>query len=108
MICSLKPKSIIIAFFPILCLAAKTGMRSDELYALTWGDVDFERNLMTVSKQWKKKDGLVEWTQGEQSKVLREFCKTTNIKEVKFHDLRATFITNMLSQGIPLVKVMSV
>ena len=147
MICSLKPKSIIIAFFPILCLAAKTGMRSGELYALTWGDVDFERNLITVSKQWTKKDGLtatknrgnrivpisqdlnkflhelkhvetpnsdpvlprlVEWTHGEQSKVLREFCKATNIKEVKFHDLRATFITNMLSQGVPLVKVMSI
>lgn len=134
-------------FFSIWCLAVKTGMRSGELYALTWNDVDFERNLITVSKQWTKKDGLtatknrgnrivpisqdlkkflfelkqertpnldsvlprlVEWTHGEQSKVLREFCKATNIKEVKFHDLRATFITNMLSQGVPLVKVMSI
>lgn len=31
-----------------------------------------------------------------------------NITPVKFHDLRATFITNLLSQGVPLVKVMSI
>ncbi len=133
-------------FYPIWCLAVKTGMRSGELYALTWGDVDFERNLISINKQWTKKDGLTdtknhenrlvpiscdlnvflfelkknnsssdhvlphltEWTNGEQAAVLRTFCKAINLPQVKFHDLRATFITNMLSQGVPLVKVMSI
>lgn len=133
-------------FYPIWCFAVKTGMRSGEMYALQWSDIDFERNLISVTKQWTKKDGvtptktgdnrvvpisqdlkgfllelkqaqpnqdfvlphLVEWTHGEQAKVLKEFCKAIGITTVKFHDLRATFITNMLSQGVPLVKVMSI
>ncbi len=133
-------------FYPIWCLAVKTGMRSGEMYALTWGDVDFERNLISINKQWTKKDGLTdtknhenrlvpissdlknflfelkkdsssadsvlphltEWTNGEQAAVLKEFCKAINLPQVKFHDLRATFITNMLSQGVALVKVMSI
>ena len=49
-----------------------------------------------------------EWRQGEQSSFLRDFCRGINIPEVKFHDLRATFITNMLSKGVALNVVMSV
>ena len=133
-------------FYPIWCFAVKTGMRSGEMYALMWSDIDFERSLISVTKQWTKKDGitqtktgdnrvvpisqdlkaflfelkkaqknqdsvlphLTEWTHGDQAKVLKEFCKGIGITTVKFHDLRATFITNMLSQGVPLVKVMSI
>lgn len=51
---------------------------------------------------------LSEWARGEQAKVLRQFCKASGITEIKFHDLRATFITNMLAQGVPLVKVMAI
>lgn len=133
-------------FFPIWCFAVKTGLRSGEMYALLWSDIDFERGLISVTKQWTKKDGttttksrenrvvpissdlsnflmelkkshpdqehvlprLIEWTHGDQARVLKEFCKGIGITCVKFHDLRATFITNMLSQGVPLVKVMSI
>ena len=49
-----------------------------------------------------------EWRQGDQSRFLRDFCKGINIPEVKFHDLRATFITNMLSKGVALNVVMSI
>ena len=49
-----------------------------------------------------------EWRQGDQSRILRDFCKGMNIPEVKFHDLRATFITNMLSKGVALNVVMSI
>ena len=51
---------------------------------------------------------LTEWRHGEQSKILRSFCKNLGITEVKFHDLRATFITGLLAQGVPLVKVMAI
>lgn len=133
-------------FYSIWCFAVKTGMRSGEMYALQWSDIDFERRLISVNKQWTKKDGttqtktgdnrlvpisndllsflielknsspdqpnalphLIEWTHGEQAKVLKEFCQGIGITDVKFHDLRATFITNMLSQGVALVKVMSI
>lgn len=134
-------------FFYVWAFAVMTGMRSGEMYALTWKDVDFERDLISVSKQWTRKDGVtgtksrenrvvpisaslralllelksevgintehvlprpMEWTHGDQAKVLREFCRMIGISEVKFHDLRATFITNLLSQGVPTVKVMSI
>ena len=49
-----------------------------------------------------------EWRQGDQSRFLRDFCKGIGVPEVKFHDLRATFITNMLSKGVALNVVMSI
>jgi len=51
---------------------------------------------------------LWEWTQGEQAKVLKSFCEEIGITPVKFHDLRATFITQMLNNGVPLSKVMAI
>ena len=49
-----------------------------------------------------------DWRYGEQAKILTAFCNDLGIKAIKFHDLRATFITNMLSSGVPLVKVMAI
>jgi integrase len=134
-------------FYPIWAMALFSGMRSGEMYALKWSDIDFSAGIISVTKQWTNKDGftatktrenrvvpiseelkklllelrnqradesefvlphLTEWTNGEQARVLRDFCKMIDITQVKFHDLRATFITNMLSQGVPLVTVMSI
>lgn len=133
-------------FFPIWFVALKTGMRSGELFGLTWSDVDFEGRMITVSKQWTNKNGftptktmrsrvvpisedllkflkkwklqcdlnnqfvlphLKEWENGEQARVTAEFCASIGITQVKFHDLRATFITNLLSRGVSLARVMS-
>ncbi len=49
-----------------------------------------------------------EWMQGEQAKVLKNFCNEIGITPIKFHDLRATFITQMLNNGVPLSKVMAI
>lgn len=51
---------------------------------------------------------LWEWDQGEQAKILKQFCEEIGITPVKFHDLRATFITQMLNNGVPLSKVMAI
>lgn len=51
---------------------------------------------------------LWEWDQGDQAKVLKSFCGEIGITPVKFHDLRATFITQMLNNGVPLSKVMAI
>lgn len=135
-------------YAPVWCLALMTGMRSGELWALRWGDVDFERSLITVSRSWSSKNGfgstksqnyrsvpisnelesflqeilmegdcspedfvlprLKEWKRGEAAKVLRAFCEAIGITSVKFHELRATFITLLLSSGVPHVKVMKI
>ncbi len=39
-------------WFPVWAVALLTGMRSGELLALEWSDVDFTNRLITVSKSW--------------------------------------------------------
>lgn len=51
---------------------------------------------------------LWEWDSGDQAKILKNFCEEIGITPVKFHDLRATFITQMLNNGVPLSKVMAI
>ena len=51
---------------------------------------------------------LSEWTTGEQARVTREFCQGIGVTDIRFHDLRATFITNLLARGEPLARVMSI
>lgn len=50
---------------------------------------------------------IKEWTSGSQSKVLRDFLKEINLPEIRFHDLRASWATIMLSKGIEPIKVMA-
>ena len=128
-------------------LAILTGMRNGELFALTWNDIDFENEVISVTKAWTKKDGLgptkssrnryipiskelegflrnlksnavnpdnnvlehhEKWIQGSQAKVLKDFCREIGITPIRFHDLRATFITQLLIRGVPLAKVMKI
>jgi len=131
--------------YPHWLMALMTGMRSGELHALKWTDVDLDNRTISVSKQWSSRNGLgptktgrtrivpmaaslstylkeqkmkseidfvlprlVEWDNGEQARITREFCESIGITPVKFHDLRATFITNLLARGESLARVMSI
>lgn len=133
-------------FYPIWAFALMTGMRSGEMYALKWSDINLEADNISVTKAWNSKNGftstktgetrvipispdlkrllvdlklksnarefvlphLTEWTRGNQALVTRDFCDSIGVTSIKFHDLRATFITNLLAQGVPLVTVMAV
>jgi integrase len=133
-------------FYPIWVVALFTGMRSGELYALRWSDVDLENEIIHVSRSWSSKNGFtatknqktrivpisadllsflkelklqrakeefvlphpIEWTRGDGADVIRGFCKSIGITPIKFHDLRATFITNLLSRGESLARVMAI
>ena len=139
-----EAKSIGHRFYQVWVFAIMTGMRSGEMYALRWNDIDLETRRVLVTKQWTSTNGfcptktkknrvvpisdefysflielkmergseefvlprLVEWENGEQAKVLREFCQGIGIRQVRFHDLRATFITNLLANGESLARVM--
>lgn len=47
------------------------------------------------------------WDMNEQARVLRAFLKEINLSPVRFHDLRASWATVMLSKGVEPIKVMS-
>ena len=49
-----------------------------------------------------------DWDFGNQAKILRTFCNQLGITEIGFHDLRATFITQLLLRDVPLAKVMHI
>lgn len=49
-------------WYPIWAMALNTGMRSGELMALEWNDIDLENNLITVSKSYNGRMKLVKST----------------------------------------------
>lgn len=51
---------------------------------------------------------LNEWDRGDQSKILRSFCKSIGITNIHFHALRATFATHMLQLNISPATVMKI
>jgi integrase len=79
--------------------------------------VPISDDLLKFLKELKLKHGSArefvlphypEWENGEQARITREFCQAIGITSVKFHDLRATFITNLLARGVPLAQVMAI
>ena len=179
-----KGKEINHEYYPHWVVALLTGMRSGELFALRWRNIDFEVGIIHVNIQFTSKDGvhppkkgkirpidlgpelrefllhlkktippvkqrlwswkeemkqvdevrngrptgkqvlkrvktrdyfdwddlvlprIRSWQMGMQAQELRAFCKQIGIREIKFHDLRATHITNLLSNGVSISKVM--
>ncbi|MBI2602834.1 MAG: site-specific integrase [Deltaproteobacteria bacterium] len=78
-------------------------------------NVDIAPELVVFLKQLKLTTGssgfvlprLARWTKGEQARELRMFLNAVGIPPVRFHDLRATWATLMLSRGVEPVRVMS-
>lgn len=47
------------------------------------------------------------WDKNEQARVLQNFLVQINLPRIRFHDLRASWATVMLSKGVEPIKVMS-
>ena len=47
------------------------------------------------------------WDKNEQARILRAFLEEIKLPRIRFHDLRASWATVMLSKGIEPIKVMS-
>lgn len=47
------------------------------------------------------------WKKGEQARELRKMLLGLGLPAIRFHDLRATWATVLLSQGVPPIKVMA-
>ncbi len=133
-------------WYEIWSVALYTGMRSGEMFALTWPKVNLDLRQIKVDCAWNNKDGfkstksghdrmveispallpilkelklkqggdshfvlprLEKWEKGEQARELRMFLTGMNLPAIRFHDLRATWATIMLSRGIEPIKVMA-
>lgn len=79
--------------------------------------VPISNALLKFLKELKIKSGnqsefvlpqMPEWENGEQARITREFGAAIGITPVKFYDLRATFITNLLARGVSLARVMAI
>jgi integrase len=49
-----------------------------------------------------------QWTRGSQARILKEFCTGIGITPIRFHDLRATFITQLFQNGASIAEVQAV
>lgn len=116
----------------ILICALDTGMRQGEIFSLRWQDVDFENGLLNIqafhTKTMKERqvaittrlalelerlrasapenpNGLVF---GITDNVKRSFSAAradAGLKDVRFHDLRHTAATRLVSAHVPLSEV---
>jgi integrase len=110
-----------------------TGVRRGELLAITWSQVDWEQDFITLNAEDTKSgytraipilDGdmrtWLEWSRdhangsprvfhndGEPIKDFRgawsSACKSAGVPDLKFHDLRRTAVRNMRRAGVPQV-----
>jgi integrase len=132
-------------WYPHYSVAVFTGLRSGELFALKWSNVNLEKRQILVNSNWVRRDGfkstksgddriveiplplinllrdlklksadsdfvlprLSRWEQGEQSSDLRLFLKSNGLPQVRFHDLRASWATLLLSKGVAPSQVMA-
>ncbi|MCF8060870.1 MAG: tyrosine-type recombinase/integrase [Bacteriovoracaceae bacterium] len=44
----------------------------------------------------------------KQARILKYFCKTIGLPEIRFHTLRACFATQLIGSGVAPVKVMKI
>lgn len=45
-----------------------------------------------------------QWRQGQQAKILKQFCNSVGLPPIKFHTLRACFATQLISEGVEPIK----
>lgn len=139
-----KAKTLGVEWYPHWATAVYTGMRSGELFALTWDKVNLKDRQMLVDCSWNNRDGfkstksgddrwveiapnlvpilkelklqsedtnfvlprIDKWEKGEQARELRLFLTGIGLPTIRFHDLRATWATLLLSKGVEPIKVM--
>jgi len=110
---------------PILITAYETGMRSGEIFKLTWEQVDLDRGFITLfPEQTKTNEGrkipvsprlhqtlsqvhprrgpVFPYRGKSVNSVKRSFiraCQQAGIENFRFHDFRHTFVTRMRRAG---------
>ncbi len=115
---------------PLLTFAIETGMRRSEIRSCRWSDVDFESKTICIRQQNTKTERpreipveptcllplLLEMktaAKGESKEIFGKLpnscrkpfetaCRIAGITDLRFHDLRATFISRAIERNISL------
>ncbi len=70
---------------------------------------DLEKVLRELKKKYPNAEFVLpripDWKQGKSAEQLKTYQRDLDIKPTKFHSIRATTITNLLLNSMPLVKV---
>jgi len=113
---------------PVVIFALHTGMRRGEILSLKWTDVDFTRKLVRVlkSKNGEKRSVPMSNTvygllRGQNIRDIsgrvfpvsfrclrqgfEKACSRAGLDNFTFHDLRHTFATRLVQNGVDLYKV---
>jgi integrase len=116
---------------PILIVALNTGMRKGEILNLRWNDIDFDRYFIFIRETKSgrsrkvpmnylvlealnslKRESEYVFYNPETKKRIKDVktafkaaCRRAGIKDLRFHDLRHTAATYMVTGGVDLVTV---
>ena len=117
-----------------IIIAANTGMRKGEILGLCWSQIDFSRGFIRVErtksgrsrsipmntmvfitlnelKKMNTNDVYVFWndrTKRPVQDIKRGFktaCRNASIENLRFHDLRHNFASNLVENGVDIVTV---
>ena len=113
-----------------LIVAKNTGMRVSELINLKWTDIDFEKEVIFVndSKNFTQRlipmnssvlNTLKSEVKGHErvftyqsrdsvGSTWRKVRERLNLKKYRLHDLRHTFITNLITSGVDIITIMEI
>jgi integrase len=110
---------------PLIIFAVDTGMRKGEMLSLKWSDINIKSKTITVRATTTKTlqartvpisarllDVLMElpgqspadlvFTHRKWQNGWDAACRDAKIEGLRWHDLRATFITRMVERGVPV------
>ena len=98
---------------PMFYLELISGLRKGELVALQWSDLDIENKTISVSKQAGRNNaGEPDITRemyhpDSVVNIHKKILKDAGLEHLRFHDLRHTFATLALQNGVDVKTVSS-